>query len=105
MTALINGTRDMRRDQYLGIRPEPRHRRVLEFTDINIESPAARMITPQRVGEGLLIDDLTPGDVYDYASRLHPGKAGLIEETGFLRRQTAADHHEIAMRQEASRSS
>jgi len=36
---------------------------VLEFADVNIERCAARMIALERVGEGLLVDDLTPGDV------------------------------------------
>src|SRR5260221_7772244 len=58
------------------------------------------MIALERVGEGLLVDDLTPGDVDEHAPRLHRGKAVLVEETGRLRRPLAADHHEIALRQE-----
>src|SRR5689334_13013571 len=58
------------------------------------------MIALKRVGEGLLVDDLTAGDVDEHGSRLHYRKAGLVEETGRLRRPLAADHHEIAFRQE-----
>src|SRR5229473_4017939 len=91
----------MRRDQYPWIRPEPCHRHVLEFTDINIESCAAQVIVLERLGEGPLVDDLAPGDVDDHAPRLHRGKAIRVEEAGCLRRQLAADHYEIAIRQEA----
>ena len=73
---------------------------MLEFADINIERCAAQMIALERVGEGLLVDDLTPGDVDEHAPRLHRCKAVLIEETGRLRCPLAADHHEIALRQE-----
>src|SRR5260370_32689322 len=59
--------------------------RVLEFADINIERCAAQMIALERVGEGLLVDDLTPGDVDEHAPRLHRSKAILVEETGRLR--------------------
>src|SRR5271170_7931432 len=100
MTVLITARRDMRRDQYPGIGPEPRHRRVLEFTDINIERRAAQMIALERVGEGLLVDDLAPGHVDEHAPRLHRGKAPLVEETGRLPCPLGADHHEIAVRQE-----
>src|ERR1700686_3422806 len=58
------------------------------------------MIALERVGEGLLVDDLTPGDVDEHAPRLHRCKAVLVEETGRLRCPLAADHHEIALRQE-----
>src|SRR5258706_2643118 len=58
------------------------------------------MIALERVGEGLLVDDLTPGDVDEHAPRLHRSKAVLVEETGRLRCPLAADHHEIALRQE-----
>src|SRR6476661_6519489 len=63
MTVLIAGRRYMRCDQDLGIGPESRRRRVLEFAGINIERGAAQMIVLERVGQGLLVDDLTPGDV------------------------------------------
>jgi len=53
----------MRRDQHPGIGPKPRHGRVLEFTDIDIESGAAQMITLKRVDEGLLIDDFASSTV------------------------------------------
>src|SRR5215510_2937790 len=58
------------------------------------------MIALKRVGEGLLVDDLTPGDIDEHAPRLHRSKAVLVEETGRLRCPLAADHHEIALRQE-----
>src|SRR5262249_22743882 len=58
------------------------------------------MIALERVGEGLLVNDLTPGDVDEHAPRLHRSKAVLVEETGRLRCPLAADHHEIALRQE-----
>src|SRR5260370_40023518 len=58
------------------------------------------MIALKRVGEGLLVDDLTPGDVDEHAPRLHRSKAVLVEEMGRLRCPLAADHHEIALRQE-----
>src|SRR5215470_5989092 len=58
------------------------------------------MIALKRVCEGLLVDDLTPGDVDEHAPRLHRSKAVLVEETGRLRCPLAADHHEIALRQE-----
>src|SRR5580700_7029303 len=58
------------------------------------------MIALERVGEGLLVDDLTPGDVDEHAPRLHRSKAVLVEQTGGLRCPLAADHHEIALRQE-----
>src|SRR6516165_182930 len=80
VTILITARRDMRRDQYSGIGPEPRHRHVLEFTDIDIERRTAQMIALERVGEGLLVDDLAPGDVDEYAPRLHRGKAALVEQ-------------------------
>ena len=101
MTVLIAGSRDMRRDQYPGIGPEPCGWRVFEFADINVECCAAQMITLERVGEGVLVDDLTPGDVDEHAPRLHRCKAVLVEETGRLRCPLAADHHEIALRQES----
>src|SRR5262245_38001470 len=100
MTVLITGGRDMRRDQHPGIGPEPWRWRVLELADIDIERCAAQMIALERVGEGLLVDDLTPGDVDEHAPRLHRCKAVLVEETGRLRCPLAADHHEIALRQE-----
>src|SRR6516164_1146768 len=100
MTVLVTDRRDMRRDQYPGIGPEPLRRRVLEFADINIERCAAQMIALERVGKRLLVDDLTPGNVDEHASRLHRCKAILVEETGGLRCPLAADHHEIALRQE-----
>src|SRR6266436_2389170 len=100
MTVLIASGRNVRRDQHPGIGPETRHRRVLEFADINVERGAAQMITLKRVRESLLVDDLAPGDVDEHASRLHRGKAILIEQAGCLRRPLAADHHEIAPRQE-----
>src|ERR1700730_12933032 len=58
------------------------------------------MIALERVGEGFLVDDLTPGDVDEHAPHLHRCKAVLVEETGRLRCPLAADHHEIALRQE-----
>src|ERR1700730_3532687 len=58
------------------------------------------MIALERVGEGLLVDDLTAGDVDEPAPRLHRSKAVLVEETGRLRCPLAADHHEITLRQE-----
>src|ERR1700674_3987063 len=58
------------------------------------------MIALERVGEGLLVDDLAPGDVDEHAPRLHRGKAVLVEEAGCLRCPLAADHDEIAVRQE-----
>src|SRR5215831_16082509 len=58
------------------------------------------MIALKRVGEGLLVDNLTPSDVDDHAPRLHRSKAVLVEKTGRLRCPLAADHHEIALRQE-----
>ena len=73
---------------------------MLEFADINIKRCAAQMIALKRVGEGLLVDDLTPGDVDEHAPRLHRSKAVLDEETGRLRCPLAAYHHEIALRQE-----
>src|SRR5215471_16399505 len=73
---------------------------MLEFADINIKRCAAQMIALERVGEGLLVDDLTPRDVDEHAPRLHRCKAVLVEETGRLRCPLAADHHEIALGQE-----
>src|SRR5215469_14117179 len=58
------------------------------------------MIALKRVREGLLVDDLASGDVDEHAPRLHRSKAMLVEETGRLRCPLAADHHEIALRQE-----
>src|SRR3974377_1984532 len=58
------------------------------------------MIALERFGEGLLVDDLTPGDVDEHAPCLHRCKTFLVEETGRLRCPLAADHHEIALRQE-----
>src|SRR5258708_39552435 len=58
------------------------------------------MIALERISERLLVDDLAPGDVDEHAPRLHRGKAVVVEETGRLRRPLAADHHEIAIRQE-----
>ena len=58
------------------------------------------MIAAKRVGEGFLVDDLAPGDVDEYAPRLHRGKAVFVKETGRLRRPLAADHNKIAIRQE-----
>jgi hypothetical protein len=55
VTVLITGSRDMRGDQYLGIGPEPHHRRVLEFTDIDIERRAAQMIALERIGQGVFV--------------------------------------------------
>src|SRR5438309_11159603 len=46
---LIAGTRDVRRDQNLGIGPQPRHRRVFEFTDIDIERSAPQGVARQCV--------------------------------------------------------
>src|ERR1700692_835818 len=90
----------MRRDQYPRIGPEPCHRRVLEFADIDIEGRTAQMIALERIDEGLLVDDLAPGDVDEHAPRLHRGKTVLVEETGCLPRPLTADHHEIALGQE-----
>src|SRR6516162_8444932 len=73
---------------------------MLEFADINIERCAAQMIALERVGKSLLVDDLTPGNVDEHAPRLHRCKAILVEEPGSLRCPLAADHHEIALRQE-----
>ena len=100
MPILVTRARDMRRDQHPRIGPEPRHGRVLEFTDIDIERRAAQTIALEGVGEGFLVDDLAPGDVDEHGPRLHRGKAVLVEEMGRLRRPLAADHHEIALRQE-----
>src|SRR5215469_1440076 len=58
------------------------------------------MIALKRVGKGLLVDDLTSGDVDEHAPRLHRSKAVLVEETGRLRCPLAANHHEIALWQE-----
>src|SRR6516164_7968352 len=58
------------------------------------------MIALERVGEGLLVHDLTSGDVDEHAPRLHRCKAVLVEQAGRLWRPLAADHHEIALRQE-----
>src|SRR5579871_1557572 len=58
------------------------------------------MIALERVGEGLLVDDFAPGDVDEHGPRLHRCKAVLVEQTGRLRCPLAADHHEIALRQE-----
>ena len=73
---------------------------MLEFTDINIESCAAQMIALKGVGERLLVDDLAPCDIDEHATRLHRGKTVFVEEAGRFRRPLAADHHEIALRQE-----
>jgi hypothetical protein len=70
------------------------------FAEINIERCAAQMIALERVGEGLLVDDLTPGDVDEHAPRLYRCKTVLVEETGRFRCPLAADHHEIAFRRE-----
>jgi hypothetical protein len=40
--------RDMGRDQHPRIGPEPRHGRVLEFTDIDIERSASYVIAAKR---------------------------------------------------------
>src|SRR5450759_5187301 len=58
------------------------------------------MIALERVGEGFLVDDRTPGDGDAHAAHLQRCKAVLVEETGRLRCPLAADHHEIALRQE-----
>src|ERR1700744_527584 len=58
------------------------------------------MIMRERVAQRLLVDDLAARDVDEHGARLHQRKAVLVEETGRLRRPMAADHHEIALRQE-----
>src|SRR3954470_4099909 len=58
------------------------------------------MIALERVGEGFLVDDLTAGHVNEHAPHLHSCKVVLVEETSRLRCPLAADHHEIALRQE-----
>src|SRR5258708_31185578 len=59
------------------------------------------MIALPRVEEGLLVDDLASGDVDEDATLLHRGKPVLVEEPGGLWRPLAADHDEVAVRQEA----
>src|SRR5215467_11758912 len=44
----VAGARDMRRDQYPGVGPQPRRRRMLEFTDIDIECGTAQMTAVER---------------------------------------------------------
>src|SRR5580700_2737257 len=99
MPVIVAGTRDVRRDQHLGVRPQPRRRQVLELPDIDIERRAAQTIALQRVDECVLIDDLAARDIDQHAPRLHRGKTVLVEEPGGLRRPLAADHNEIALRQ------
>jgi hypothetical protein len=77
MPILVGGARDVRRDNHPRIGPEPRHGSVPEFTDIDIERSASHVIAAKRVSEGFLVDDLAPGDVDEYAPRLHRGKASL----------------------------
>src|SRR5689334_22019952 len=100
MTIPIAGSRNMRRDQHPRIGPEPRRRRVLEFADIDVERRASQMVALQRVGQRLLVDNLTPGHIDEYAARLHLRKAVLVEKTRRLRCPLAADHHEVALPQE-----
>src|SRR3954470_8612913 len=66
--ALIAAVRDMWRDQHPAIRPELRHRRALELANINIECRAAQMVALERVEERVLVHDLAPGDVDQYAA-------------------------------------
>jgi hypothetical protein len=58
MTVLIAGRRNMRRDQHPRIGPQPRQRRVLEFTNVDIERGAAQLTAIERIRESLLVDDL-----------------------------------------------
>jgi hypothetical protein len=60
MPILVDGARDMRRDQHPPIGPEPRHGRVLEFTDVDIEHSASYVTAAKRIDEGFLVDDLAP---------------------------------------------
>src|SRR6266699_1594851 len=57
MPILVSGARDMRRDQHPRIGPEPRHGRVLEFTDMDVERSAPYVIAAKRIDEGFLVDD------------------------------------------------
>src|ERR1700756_4094821 len=58
------------------------------------------MLALERIDEGLLVDDLTAGDIDEHAPTLHGCKAILVEEAGRLRCPMAADHNKIALRQE-----
>ena len=58
MTGLVTGSRDMRCDQYPGVGPEQRHRRLLEFADIDIEGRAAQMPALKRIGKPEDIADI-----------------------------------------------
>src|SRR3954449_4963701 len=77
--ALIAAVRDMWRDQYPAIRPEPRHWRGLAFADIDIQRRAAQMVALERAEERVLIDDLAPRDVDQHAAALHRREAVLVE--------------------------
>jgi hypothetical protein len=67
-------------NQHPGIRPEPRGRLVLELPDIDIEHDAVQVIAFKRISEGILVDDLAPGDIDEHAPRLHRGEPVLVEE-------------------------
>src|ERR1700730_14991584 len=90
----------MRRDQHPAIGPQLRYRRPLEFADIDIERRSAQKMALQRVEKGVLVDDLTSGDVDEHAARLHRGKTGSVEQARRLWRPLTADHDEIALRQQ-----
>src|SRR5215207_8055071 len=79
MAILIAVARDMGRDQHPRVGPKPRHRRVLEFTDIDVKDGATQMIALEHISEGILIDDLPAGDVDEHGSRFHGGEAIRIE--------------------------
>ena len=73
---------------------------MLEFPDIDIENDAAQVIALEGISERILVDDLAPGDIDEEAPRLHGGEAILVKESVRLRRPLAADHDDVASRQE-----
>src|SRR3954453_3312043 len=97
--ALIAAVRDMWRDQYSAIRPEPRCWRALELADIDVKHRAAQMIALERAEKSLLVDNLAPRDIDQHAAGLHRREAVLVEQAGRFRGPLTAYCDEIALRQ------
>src|SRR3954466_7349619 len=97
--ALIAAVRDMWRDQYPAIRPQPRCWRALEFADIDIQHRAAQMIALERAEKSLFVDNLAPRDIDQHAAALHRREAVLAEQAGRFRGPLTAYCDEIALRQ------
>ena len=85
----------------MGIGPERRHRRALELAYVHVERGTAQVTALQRVGERFLVNDLSTRNVDQNATCLHGCKALLVKQTRCLPRPLAADHHGIALWQEA----